>query len=47
VSIPRSLEILEHETRAGLLDRGALDIFHEAKVYELTKDMLNVKMVSP
>ncbi len=46
VSIPRSLEILEDETKAGLLDRGVLDIFLEAKIYELTKDMLNVGTVS-
>ena len=47
VSIPRSLEILEDETRAGLLDRGVLDIFLEAKIYELTKGQLNVETVSP
>jgi response regulator RpfG family c-di-GMP phosphodiesterase len=47
VSISRSLEILEDETRAGLLDRGVLDIFLEAKIYELTKGMLNVETVSP
>jgi HD-GYP domain-containing protein (c-di-GMP phosphodiesterase class II) len=45
VSIPRSLEILEDETKAGLLDRSVLDIFLEAKIYELTKDMLNVGTV--
>jgi len=47
VSIPRSLEILEYETKAGLLDRGALNIFLEARVYDLTKGMLNVEAVSP
>ena len=47
VSIPRSLEILEDETRAGLLDRGALTIFLEARIYDLTKGMLNVETVSP
>jgi response regulator RpfG family c-di-GMP phosphodiesterase len=47
VSIPRSLEILEDETKAGLLDRPLLDIFLEAKIYELTKGMLNVETVSP
>jgi response regulator RpfG family c-di-GMP phosphodiesterase len=47
VSIPRSLEILEDETKAGLLDRAALDIFLEARIYELTKGMLNVETVSP
>jgi hypothetical protein len=46
VSIPRSLEILEDETKAGLLDRSVLDIFLEAKIYELTKDMLNVGTAS-
>jgi response regulator RpfG family c-di-GMP phosphodiesterase len=45
VSIPRSLEILENETKAGLLDRGALDIFLEAKIYELTRTSLNVEAV--
>ena len=47
VSIPRSLEILEDETKAGLLDRAALSIFLEARIYELTKGMLNVEAVSP
>jgi HD-GYP domain-containing protein (c-di-GMP phosphodiesterase class II) len=47
VSIPRSLEILEDETKAGLLDRAALGIFLEARIYELTKGMLNVEAVSP
>jgi response regulator RpfG family c-di-GMP phosphodiesterase len=47
VSIPRSLEILEDETKAGLLDRAAFDIFLEARIYELTKGMLNVETVSP
>jgi response regulator RpfG family c-di-GMP phosphodiesterase len=46
VSISRSLEILEDETKAGLLDRGALTIFLDAKIYELTKGMLNVETVS-
>ena len=47
VSIPRSLEILEDETKAGLLDRAALDIFLEARIYDLTKGMLNVEAVKP
>ena len=47
VSIPRSLEILEDETRAGLLDPDALAIFLEARIYDLTKGMLNVEAVSP
>jgi len=47
VSIPRSLEILEDETKAGLLDRGVLTIFLDAKIYELTQGMLNVETVSP
>ncbi len=36
VSVPRSLEILEDETRAGLLDAEVFRLFLEAKVYELT-----------
>jgi response regulator RpfG family c-di-GMP phosphodiesterase len=47
VSIHRSLEILEAETKAGLLDRSVLDIFLNAKIYEITKGMLNVEAVSP
>jgi response regulator RpfG family c-di-GMP phosphodiesterase len=47
VSIPRSLEILEDETKAGLLDPDALAIFLEARIYDLTKGMLNVEAVSP
>lgn len=47
VSISRSLEILEDETKAGLLDRGALDIFLDANIYDLTKGMLNVEAVRP
>ena len=46
VSIPRSLEILEDETKAGLLDRRALTIFLDAKIYQLTQGMLNVETVS-
>jgi len=47
VSIPRSLEILADETKAGLLDRDVLDIFLEARIYEITQGMLNVETVSP
>ncbi len=36
VSVPRSLEILEDETRAGLLDAEVFRLFTEAKVFELT-----------
>jgi len=36
VSVPRSLEILEDETKAGLLDPEAFRIFLEARVYERT-----------
>jgi response regulator RpfG family c-di-GMP phosphodiesterase len=36
VTVPRSLEILEDETRAGLLDPEVFRLFVEAKVYELT-----------
>ena len=45
VSIQRSLEILDSEAGAGLLDRDALTIFLDAKVYELTRSMLNVEAV--
>ncbi len=36
VSLEESLDILTEETRAGLLDRNLLDIFIEARVYEVT-----------
>ncbi len=36
VSVPRSLEILEDETKAGLLDPEAFRIFLESRVFELT-----------
>jgi response regulator RpfG family c-di-GMP phosphodiesterase len=36
VSVPRSIEILEDEARAGLLDADALAIFVEAKIFEIT-----------
>lgn len=36
VSVPRSLEILEDETKAGLLDAEAFRIFMDARVFELT-----------
>jgi response regulator RpfG family c-di-GMP phosphodiesterase len=42
VGIPRSLEILADETKAGLLDPDAFGIFLDARIYDLTKDMLNV-----
>jgi len=35
VTVPRSLEILEHEVKAGLLDGTALEIFKEARIHEL------------
>jgi len=38
VTVPRSLEILEDEVKAGLLDGEAFRIFVEAKVFELTLD---------
>ncbi|BDU76161.1 HD domain-containing phosphohydrolase [Mesoterricola sediminis] len=40
VTIPKSLEILEAETQAGLLDADALRIFLDGGVYLLTKDEL-------
>ncbi len=42
VSIPRSLEILKDEAKAGLLDSNLVDFFIESKVYELTLDRLRV-----
>jgi len=36
VTVPRSLEILEDETKAGLLDAELLRIFREAQIYSLT-----------
>lgn len=36
VTVPRSLEILEDETKAGLLDAEVFRLFVEAKVFELT-----------
>lgn len=38
VSVSRSLEILEEEAKAGLLDKEILKIFIEAKVFEITQD---------
>ena len=40
VTVPRSLEILEDETRAGLLDAEVFRLFVEAKVFELTLDRI-------
>ena len=34
--MPRSLEILEDEAKAGLLDADALRIFEEARIFEMT-----------
>jgi len=36
VTVPRSLEILEDETKAGLLDAEVFRLFVEAKIFELT-----------
>ena len=36
VSVEESLDILDEEAHAGLLDRNLLDIFLEARVYEVT-----------
>jgi len=47
VSIQRSLEILQAEVDAKLLDPDAFKIFLEARIYELTKDMLQGEAVSP
>jgi len=36
VTVPRSLEILENEVKAGLLDGDAMAIFLEARIFDLT-----------
>jgi len=41
VTVPRSLEILEDEAKAGLLDAEALSIFIEGKIYSLTIPQVN------
>ncbi len=43
VTVPRSLEILEAETKAGLLDGDALRIFIDAKIYEITVPRFKVQ----
>ena len=47
VTIPRSLEILEAEAKANLLDPAALDLFLEAKVFELTKNEIRSEAERP
>jgi len=42
VTVPRSLEILEAEVKAGLLDAEGLRIFLEAKIFELTMPQFRV-----
>ena len=40
VTIPRSLEILEAEVKAGLLDGEVLRLFIEGRIFELTMNRL-------
>ncbi|MCE1227899.1 MAG: response regulator [Firmicutes bacterium] len=40
VSVERSLQILEDETRAGLLDPDVFRLFIDARIYELTYDRI-------
>jgi response regulator RpfG family c-di-GMP phosphodiesterase len=47
VTISRSLDILQAEVDSGLLDGDALNIFNEARIYEITKDLLHAPAVSP
>ena len=47
VTVPRSLEILEAEVNAGLLDREALSLFIDGKIYEITKDRLKANPEHP
>jgi len=42
VTVPRSLEILDAECKAGLLDAEVLRIFLDAKIYEITMNRLKV-----
>jgi response regulator RpfG family c-di-GMP phosphodiesterase len=42
VTVPRSLEILEAEAGAGLLDADALRLFIDSKIYEMTVGRLKV-----
>jgi response regulator RpfG family c-di-GMP phosphodiesterase len=47
VTLPKSLEILEDEARAGLLDSDALEIFLDAKIFELTRPQLQTEAERP
>jgi response regulator RpfG family c-di-GMP phosphodiesterase len=47
VTVPRSLEILEAEAGAGLLDPGALQIFLEAKIFEITMPQVRTETERP
>jgi response regulator RpfG family c-di-GMP phosphodiesterase len=47
VTVPRSLQILEDEARAGLLDRDALAIFLESRIFELTMPAGNPQAERP
>jgi response regulator RpfG family c-di-GMP phosphodiesterase len=43
VTVPRSLEILEDEARAGLLDGDALGIFLDARIFDLTMNQIKAE----
>jgi HD-GYP domain-containing protein (c-di-GMP phosphodiesterase class II) len=47
VTVPRSLEILEDETKAGLLDGDALAIFLEARIFEMTMPQVKTESEHP
>jgi response regulator RpfG family c-di-GMP phosphodiesterase len=47
VTVPRSLEILEDEAKAGLLDGEALGIFLEARIFEMTMPQVKTESERP
>jgi response regulator RpfG family c-di-GMP phosphodiesterase len=47
VTVPRSLEILEDEAKAGLLDLEALGIFLDAKIFEMTMPQVRSEAERP
>ena len=47
VTVPRSLEILENEVKADLLDGDAYRIFVEARIFDLTTSQANAALERP
>jgi hypothetical protein len=47
VTVPRSLQILEDEAKAGLLDGDALGIFLEARIFEVTMPAVRAQAERP